>query len=98
MQLIQGINRVKPIGHTRSLVHAALEGSLSKALMTTGPFFGLAVPSECPEVPSAILNPRNTWSDRAAYDAQAKKLAGMFAENFPTFEDQVSSEVRQAGP
>ena len=66
--------------------------------MITEPLFGLAVPSQCPGVPAEILTPRNTWSDKAAYDAQAKKLAGMFAENFKTFADQVSSEVRQAGP
>ena len=66
--------------------------------MTTEPLFGLTVPTECPGVPAEILTPRNTWNDKAAYDAQAKKLAGMFAENFKTFADQVNSEVRQAGP
>jgi len=86
------------IGHTRALVHAALDGSLSKVAMVTEPFFGLIVPSECPGVPAAILNPRNTWSDKTAYDAQAKKLADMFAENFKTFAEQMSPEVRQAGP
>jgi phosphoenolpyruvate carboxykinase (ATP) len=49
-------------------------------------------------VPAEVLTPRNTWSDKAAYDTQAKKLADMFAENFKTFAEQVNSEVRQAGP
>jgi ATP-dependent phosphoenolpyruvate carboxykinase len=76
----------------------SLDGSLSKAPMSIEPLFGLAVPSECPGVPAEILTPRNTCKDKAAYDAQAQKLAGMFAENFKTFADQVSPEVRQAGP
>lgn len=86
------------IAHTRALVHAVLDGSLSKVPMITEPLFGLAVPSQCTGVPAEVLTPRNTWSDKAAYDGQAKKLAGMFAENFKTFADQVSAEARQAGP
>ena len=86
------------IAHTRALAHAALEGSLSQVPMAPEPLFGLAVPTECPGVPAEILSPRNTWSDKAAYNAQAKKLAGMFEENFKTFADQVSAEVSQAGP
>jgi phosphoenolpyruvate carboxykinase (ATP) len=93
-----GVGQRLAIGHTRTLVHAALDGSLSQTPMTTEPLFGLAVPTGCPGVPAEILTPRNTWSDKAAYDAQAQKLAGMFAENFKTFADQVSAEVRQAGP
>ena len=94
-----GVGKRLDIGHTRALVHAALDGSLSKAPMTTEPLFGLAVPTQCSGVPAEILTPRNTWSDKAAYDAQAKKLAGMFAENFKTFADQVKrQDVRQAGP
>jgi phosphoenolpyruvate carboxykinase (ATP) len=93
-----GVGQRLDIGHTRALMHAVLDGSLSQAPMITEPLFGLAVPSACPGVPAEILNPRNTWSDKAAYDAQAQKLAGMFAENFKTFADQVSPEVRQSGP
>jgi phosphoenolpyruvate carboxykinase (ATP) len=62
------------------------------------PIFNLDVPSSCPDVPSEVLKPRNTWSDGAAYDAQAKKLAAMFAENFKGFEAGVSAAVRAAGP
>jgi phosphoenolpyruvate carboxykinase (ATP) len=93
-----GVGQRLDIAHTRALVHAALDGSLSKAPTATLPLFGLAVPTACPGAPAEILTPRNTWSDKAAYDAQARKLAGMFAENFRTFADQVSPEVRQAGP
>ncbi|HSO72112.1 MAG TPA: phosphoenolpyruvate carboxykinase [Thermodesulfobacteriota bacterium] len=93
-----GVGQRLAIGHTRTLVHAALDGSLSQTPMTTEPLFGLAVPTGCPGVPAEILTPRNTWSDKAAYDAQAKKLAGMFAENFKIFADQVSAEVSNAGP
>ena len=60
--------------------------------------FNLDVPLSCPGVPAEVLKPRNTWSDGAAYDAQAKKLATMFAENFKTFGDGVTAAVRAAGP
>jgi phosphoenolpyruvate carboxykinase (ATP) len=56
------------------------------------------MPTNCPNVPAEVLNPRNTWSDHAAYDEQAIKLARMFAENFKTFESNVDAKVRAAGP
>jgi phosphoenolpyruvate carboxykinase (ATP) len=56
------------------------------------------VPTACPDVPAAVLDPRGTWADKAAYDAQAAKLGGMFAENFKTFEADVDPAVVAAGP
>ena len=57
-----------------------------------------SVPTSVPGVPAEILRPRDTWSDAAAYDAKARELAGMFAENFDDYADGVSAEVRAAGP
>ena len=63
-----------------------------------GDGFNLDVPTVCPDVPVAVLQPRNTWAKPADYDAQAAKLARMFAENFKTFEAEVTAEVKAAGP
>jgi phosphoenolpyruvate carboxykinase (ATP) len=58
----------------------------------------VAVPTACPNVPGEILIPKNTWSDKAAYDAQAKKLAVLFSDNFKKYADLASESVRRAGP
>ncbi|MBC8172093.1 MAG: phosphoenolpyruvate carboxykinase [Anaerolineae bacterium] len=89
-------NRMK-IAYTRAMINAALDGSLAKAQFEQEPFFGLSIPTTCPNVPTEVLNPRNTWADKAAYDAQAHKLAGMFTANFKKFEDKVAAEVVEAG-
>ncbi len=86
------------IPHTRAMVRAALEGKIADATLRPEPFFGLAIPREVPGVPPEVLEPRGTWKDPAAYDAQARKVAGMFAENFRRYADQVPDEVRAAGP
>jgi phosphoenolpyruvate carboxykinase (ATP) len=93
-----GVGQRMKIAHTRAMVNAALGGELAGIPTRPDPIFGVAVPTACPGVPSEVLNPRQTWPDPAAYDAQARKLAGMFAENFKTFADQVSEEVRAVGP
>ena len=62
------------------------------------PIFGVDVPTTVPGVPSEVLSPRDTWADPDAYDAAAGKLAEMFRENFEQFADQVSEEVKTAGP
>jgi phosphoenolpyruvate carboxykinase (ATP) len=86
------------LAHTRAMVHAALGGKLAGATFEADPVFGLEVPTAVPGVPSEVLRPRDTWADGEAYDAAAAKLAGMFKENFGRFADQVSAEVRAAGP
>ncbi|GAB4577398.1 MAG: phosphoenolpyruvate carboxykinase (ATP) [Anaerolineales bacterium] len=93
-----GVGERMKIAHTRAMVHAALNGALDDVPTTLDPTFGVAIPNHCPDVPDEVLNPRNTWADKAAYDAQAQKLASMFRENFKTFADQVTPEVRAAGP
>ena len=84
--------------HTRSMVRAALAGALENAKYVKDPVFGFDVPTSVPDVPAEVLTPRSTWPDAAAYDAQAKKLAGMLRENFKQFESQVGPEVKAAGP
>ncbi len=90
-------SRVK-LSYTRAMVRAILNGTLAKVPTQPDPVFGIAVPESCPDVPSEILTPRNTWEDKSAYDAQARKLAGMFGENFKQFADDTTKEVREAGP
>jgi phosphoenolpyruvate carboxykinase (ATP) len=79
-----GVGKRISIRHTRALLNAALEGQLDagKVACTSHPIFNLRVPKACPDVPAEILDPRNTWRDKAAYDAQAQKLRGMFQKNF----------------
>ena len=87
-----------PIPYTRAMVNAVLAGLLDEVPMRRDPVFGVEVPESCPGVPSAILDARGTWRDHAAYDAQAHKLAGMFADNFRLYADQVAPEIRRAAP
>ncbi|MEX2465617.1 MAG: phosphoenolpyruvate carboxykinase (ATP) [Gemmatimonadota bacterium] len=84
--------------YTRAMVSAALEGALDDVAFTEDPVFGLSVPNSVPEVPSEVLNPRDTWADGDAYDAAAAKLAGMFKENFKKFAAELSDDIKAAGP
>lgn len=93
-----GTGQRMPIKATRALLSAALDGSLKDAEFRTDPHFGFEVPVEVPGVDSAILDPRSTWSDGAAYDEQASRLAAMFRANFEKFEDHVDGDVREAAP
>ena len=86
------------LAHTRAMIAAALSGQLDKAPTTTDDVFGLEVPTHIDGVPDEVLRPKDTWQDAAAYDQQAKKLAGMFKENFQKFAGDVSDEVKAAGP
>jgi phosphoenolpyruvate carboxykinase (ATP) len=92
-----------PIRATRALLAAALDGSLRKAEFRTDPHFGFQVPVAVADVDRAvldpaILDPRTTWGDPAAYDRQAAKLIGMFIDNFGKFESHVDAKVRDAAP
>ena len=80
------------------MITAALEGKLNNMELDKHPVFGMAVPKECPNVPAEVLNPRNTWSDKNAYDEKAKYLAGLFIKNFEKYSDGVSAEVLAARP
>ncbi|MCA9990746.1 MAG: phosphoenolpyruvate carboxykinase [Ardenticatenaceae bacterium] len=93
-----GVGRRMKLAYTRRMVNAALSGELNDIELVVEPFFGLAIPKQVEGVPAEILNPRNTWSDPAAYDAQATKLVGMFIENFKQFEAGVSEAIRNAAP
>ncbi|RMD90291.1 MAG: phosphoenolpyruvate carboxykinase (ATP), partial [Calditrichaeota bacterium] len=90
-------SRIK-IAYTRAMVTAALTGALDKVPTREDPIFGLHIPETCPNVPAEVLFPKNTWSNKAAYDEQAQKLAAMFKKNFEQFEGYVSEEVKKAGP
>ena len=93
-----GVGERMPIHYTRAIVNAALDGKLASAPTNTDPTFGFEVPMECPGVPAELLNPRNTWDDKQAYDQQAQQLARQFEDNFSKYADDVSAEVRAAGP
>jgi phosphoenolpyruvate carboxykinase (ATP) len=86
------------IAYTRAMVRAAIEGRLKDVPMTRDPVFGFAVPAIVPDVPSELLRPRDTWKDPTAYDAQARRLAAMFDENFKQFAGTVSAKIAAAGP
>jgi phosphoenolpyruvate carboxykinase (ATP) len=93
-----GVGKRMKLGHTRAMVRAVLHGDLAHTKTTVDPVFGLHVPTVIEGVPSEVLRPRETWPDRDGYDAQAKKLATMFRDNFKRFESFVSDAVKQAGP
>ena len=93
-----GTGKRMAIAYTRAMIVAALAGELDRVSYTRHPVFNVDVPSACPGVPGSVLDPRNTWSDPRAYDDQAKKLAGMFADNFKAFAQDVSPSVKDAGP
>src|SRR5437868_4878763 len=93
-----GVGSRMKLSHTRKMVQALLHGDLARAKAAVDPVFGLAVPTEIAGVPAAVLRPRETWKNTAAYDAQAQKLASMFRENFTKFESFISESVREAGP
>ncbi len=93
-----GVGERIDITATRAIIRAAINGELDNVETHEDPFFRLHVPTEVPGVPTEILDPKETWTDKEAYNEQAEKLAGLFRENFQKFEAEVSDEVREAGP
>ncbi len=93
-----GVGHRMPIKATRALLAAALDGTLANVEMRIDPHFRFRVPVSVPGVDAGILNPRDTWKDKAAYDAQARKLVQMFRDNFKKFEAHVGADVLQAAP
>jgi len=83
---------------TRAMIAAALKGALNQSKFITHPVFGMEMPESCPGVPSALLNPRDTWKDKEAYDEQAYKLAAQFIANFEKYASELPDEVRGAAP
>ena len=93
-----GVGRRISIGHTRAIVDAAVSGHLDEVKYRRDPVFGLDVPATCPNVPTDILDPRETWSRDTDYDSQSRALAEMFTENFRAFESEADAEVTGARP
>ena len=93
-----GTGQRMPIRATRALLNAALDGSLNNAEFRKDPNFGFDVPVAVPGVDPAILDPRETWADKAEYDATAQKLVQLFVDNFAQFEAHVDEGVRKAAP
>jgi phosphoenolpyruvate carboxykinase (ATP) len=93
-----GVGKRIKLANTRAIVDAIHSGALAQPETQSDPVFGLAVVTQCPNVLGEILVPRNAWPDKAAYDTMARKLAGLFRQNFAAYEAGVSDEVNAAGP
>jgi phosphoenolpyruvate carboxykinase (ATP) len=93
-----GVGRRMPIKYTRALLHRALDGTLDSVETRVDPNFGFAVPLSCPGVSAEVLSPRETWTDKEAYDEQARDLVARFKENFVQFESHVDEKVIAAAP
>ena len=93
-----GVGKRMPIKATRALLNAALDGSLGNAEFRTDPNFGFQVPVAVPGVDPAILDPRETWANKADYDATAARLVDLFVNNFTQFADHVDEGVRRSAP
>jgi phosphoenolpyruvate carboxykinase (ATP) len=91
-----GIGKRMSLPYTRAMVNALVEGKLANVEFEIDPAFGLSLPKSCPGVPPELLNPRNSWKDKAAYDKMAADLSARFAKNFEQFD--ALPEVKAAGP
>ena len=93
-----GIGSRMKLSYTRAMITAALEGKLDNVEYDTTPWFKLAIPKTCPNVPSEILNARNTWPTPEAFDVKARELAAQFVKNFEKYADGVNEEILAAAP
>jgi phosphoenolpyruvate carboxykinase (ATP) len=91
-----GVGKRMSLPYTRAMVNALVEGKLASVEYEIEPSFGFSIPKSCPGVPSQLLNPRNSWSDKPAYDKMAAELAARFAKNLERFD--APREVKAAGP
>jgi phosphoenolpyruvate carboxykinase (ATP) len=93
-----GVGKRMKIAYTRAMIRAILSGELAEVETTPDPTFGVNIPVSCPGVPTEVLQARNTWDDKEAYDRQAADLARRFNENFKKYEDGVSDEIKAVAP
>ena len=93
-----GVGSRMRLKYTRAMITAALTGQLDKVEFENHPIFGVAMPTSCPNVPAELLNPKNTWDNKEAYDAQATKLAKAFTENFTKYTEFANEEIMAGAP
>ena len=93
-----GTGKRMKLKYTRAMITAALEGKLGGVSYHVHPIFGLNIPKECPNVPSEVLNPKDTWTDKEAYDRKAKQLAQSFKDNFEKFAEYANEEIMAGAP
>lgn len=93
-----GVGHRMKLDYTRQMVSEALADNLNDIEYTTDPIFGLSIPAKVNGIPDEVLDPRNTWNDKDAYDKKARQLAEMFEENFEQFKGKASAELIEAGP
>ena len=93
-----GVGSRMKLKYTRAMITAALNGTFDNVEYKHDEIFNLDVPQSCPNVPDEIMNPRDTWADKAAYDEQAKKLAKMFQDNFAKKYPNMPKNIVEAGP
>jgi phosphoenolpyruvate carboxykinase (ATP) len=93
-----GVGSRMSLAHTRAMISAAMRGDLENVPLMTNDVFGLQSPESCPGVPSELLDPSRTWSDKVAYRKAAQGLAKLFAQNFVSFENDCSDEITRGAP
>ncbi len=93
-----GVGKRMSLKHTRAILDAIHAGALAQVKTRKDEVFGFEVPTECPNVPTELLEPKGTWNDKTAYDETQRKLANFFVQNFKKFESQASDAIKSAGP